>query len=67
MGLSWILCAVTGHRWTPTTDASDTNAMFHCERCGRTQVFDGETHRIDKTTLKGDFQRKTGQFGGPRG
>ena len=67
MALGSIVCAVAGHRWTPASDVSDTNATFRCERCGRLQVFDGETHRIDKTALKGDLERKTGQFGGRRG
>lgn len=67
MALGSIVCAVAGHKWTPATDASDTNATFRCARCGRTQDFGSETHRIDKATLKGDLQRKTGQSGGPRG
>jgi hypothetical protein len=39
---------------------------FHCERCGRTQGFGPGTRRIDKTKLKGDFDKSV-PFGGPRG
>jgi hypothetical protein len=66
MALASLLCAVAGHRWTPSTDESDPNATFRCERCGRTQAFAG-TRRIDKTSLKGDFDKSVGPFGGPRG
>jgi hypothetical protein len=67
MAIGSILCAVAGHRWMPTTDTSDSNATFHCARCGRVQMFGAGTRRIDKTALKGDFQKSSGPFGGPRG
>jgi hypothetical protein len=67
MSLASILCAAAGHTWTPTTDVSDSNATFRCERCGHAQAFGAGTHRIDKTSLKGDFQKSAGPFGGPRG
>jgi hypothetical protein len=67
MALASILCAVTGHRWTPAAGATDSNATFRCARCGRTQLFGDGTRRIDKTSLKGDFDKAVGPFGGPRG
>jgi hypothetical protein len=67
MRLASILCAAAGHRWTAAADIDDPNAMFRCGRCGRTQAFGDGTSSIDKTTLKGDFQKSTGPFGGPRG
>jgi hypothetical protein len=66
MALASLLCAVAGHRWTPSADADDPNATFHCERCGRVQSFTG-TRGIDKSALKGDFDKSAGPFGGPRG
>lgn len=66
MALASLLCSVAGHRWTPTSDVRDTNMTFHCERCGRTQGFGPGTRRIDKTKLKGDFDKSV-PFGGPRG
>jgi hypothetical protein len=62
-----ILCSVAGHSWTPTTDETDSDATFRCERCGRAQSFGPGTRRIDKTALKGDFDKAVGPFGGPRG
>jgi hypothetical protein len=67
MALASILCAVGGHKWTAMTDVGDSNATFRCERCGRAQAFGAGTRRIDKTALKGDFDKSVGPFGGPRG
>jgi prophage protein DUF1660 len=48
MGLN-LLCALTGHKWTPAEASTETDLRMVCRRCGRTRrgVYRREEHPAD--------------------
>ena len=48
MKLEGLLCLVARHRWVPSEeDVAEGVAILECSRCGREEVFSGETFEME--------------------